>query len=80
MASPKFKESVWWASVVLFYSSGVLLAFSIYSRAGLVPVVAAAAWWFVTLAGMHAMHEMYASAPHGVVSEDRFKKPDVPQR
>ncbi len=61
--SPRHKEYVFWASVVLFYGSGALTALSIYWRAGLLPVVAAAAWWFATLWGMHAMHEMHASAP-----------------
>ena len=63
MASPKFKECVFWASVLVFYGSGALLAYAIYGRAGMVPVVAAGVWWFVTLCGMHAMHEMHASAP-----------------
>jgi hypothetical protein len=80
VASPKFKEAVYWTSVVLFYGSGMLLAYAIYGRAGMVPVVAAGAWWFVTLCGMHAMHEMHASAPLVGQVEERFKKPDVPQR
>lgn len=76
----RHKEFVFWASVALFYASGGLAAMSIYWRSGLLPVVAAATWWAVTLFGMHAMHEVHANAPILGITEERFKKPDVPQR
>jgi uncharacterized membrane protein len=80
VSSAQFKERVFWTSVVVFYASGVLLALSIYWRTGLLPIVAAAAWWVVTLAGMHAMHEAHASAPISSAQQDRFRKPEGPRR